>query len=296
MHLLTKIFVVLVSLLAVLLVPLVVVYAHNEDNFKRRYQDASGQMAAANQKLQSEQIAHAAKIAELQGQLADLTKANEELARGRDQATAEIRTLEKDLALAQSQQAQVRADLATLSAAVDGGQQILTRLLADIQTVRAEALAAEGRVVQLDERLRDVSSQLDVAVAARRAIHEELQQLKEEHARAREQVTMYQARFGALIDESAGEAVLLIHPQIDLDATVIGVRRGEQVLAEINAGSRDGIQEGWDLSISRGDQFIARLRIIKVDINRATGIVELEDLKARGAVQPGDRATSRKPT
>ena len=40
MHVLTKIFVVLVSLLAVVLTPLVVVYAHNEDSYKSRHEDA----------------------------------------------------------------------------------------------------------------------------------------------------------------------------------------------------------------------------------------------------------------
>ena len=40
MHVLTKLFVVLVSLLSVLLVPLVVVYAHNENTFKSRWESA----------------------------------------------------------------------------------------------------------------------------------------------------------------------------------------------------------------------------------------------------------------
>ena len=47
MHILTKIFVVLVSLLAVLLVPLVVVYAYNEDSYKAKH-DAAVATANAN--------------------------------------------------------------------------------------------------------------------------------------------------------------------------------------------------------------------------------------------------------
>ncbi len=294
MHLLTKIFIVLVSLLAVVLVPLVVVYAYNEDNFKSRYLVASGQTAAANQKLESEQIAHAAKVAELQGQIADLSRGTEDLVRARDQATAEIRTLQKDRDLARTDQAKVRTDLAMLASAADANQQILQKLLAEVQTVRAEALSAERKLVELDEELRDKASQLDVAVAARRAMHEELQQLKEESAKAREQVTMYQARFGSL--EEPGAAIIVpVAPQIDLDATVLSVQRGDQVLAEINAGSRDGVKEGWEMDLARNKQFLAKLRIIRVDINRATGIVQLEDPKARGLVQSGDRAIARAP-
>ena len=48
MHILTKVFIVLVSMLAVLLVPLVVVYAHNEDSYKAKYEEAET-LANANQ-------------------------------------------------------------------------------------------------------------------------------------------------------------------------------------------------------------------------------------------------------
>lgn len=293
MHLLTKIFIVLVSLLAVVLVPLVVVYSYNEDNFKSRFQVASGQTAAASQKLEAEQIAHAAKVAELQSQISDLAKANEDLSRGRDQAIAEIRTLQKDRDMARAEQSKVRTDLATLASAADASQQILQRLLSEVQTVRAEALSAERKLVELDEELRDKASQLDVAVAARKAMHEELQQLKEESAKSHEQLTMYRTRFGSLDD--GDPVVARIQPQIDMDATVLGVQRGDQVLAEINAGSRDGVKEGWEMDIARGDQFVAKLRIIRVDVNRSTGIVQLEDPKTRGTVQPGDRAMARAP-
>ena len=82
---------------------------------------------------------------------------------------------------------------------------------------------------------------------------------------------------------------------IDLDATVVSVRRGaEQTLAEINAGSRDGVQEGWIMTIGRSGNFLGNLRIIAVDINNATGIVELEDPNGRGRVEAGDRVYARR--
>src|SRR6185503_20275421 len=56
-HVLTKIFIVLVSLLAVLIVPLVVVYAHNEDSYKRRYDAAEARAASLNSALSAAQAA-----------------------------------------------------------------------------------------------------------------------------------------------------------------------------------------------------------------------------------------------
>ncbi len=286
MHLLTKIFVVLVALLAVLLVPLVVVYSHNEDSFKKRFQEETARAAALAQKLNEEQVTFGARQSELEVALVQRTAENEQIARARDEALADVRELQRGVAQAESQQARISADLATLASAMASSQQIMEKLLTEVQTVRAHALDSERRVVDLDERLRDLTGQLEVAEAARRAMAEEVQQLKEELAQARGRVDLYAAKFGPI--ETEGQPTVELVDR-DLAATVVEVRRGDQILAEINAGARDGMKKGWVLPISRDMKFIANLRIIEVDINRSTGVVELEDQQERGAVQRGDR-------
>jgi chromosome segregation ATPase len=271
-HVLTKIFIVLVSLLAVLLVPLVVVYAHNEDSFKAKYEAAAALSAAANQNLETEGITHAEERARMELQVRELTVENKTLARERESALTDVRQLDGELAEARSQQAEIRADLATISSAVSAGQDLIESLLSEVRTMRSEALAAERRSVELDEALRDITGQLESAVAARRAVQEELQQLREEHARALERVAVYVEKYGR-VELEGGPLPPAI--TVDLDATVVSVRRGaEQTLAEINAGSN--------------------LRIIAVDINNATGIVELEDPNGRGKVEAGDRVYARR--
>jgi len=290
-HVLTKIFIVLVSLLSVLLVPLVVVFAHNEDSFKQKYQAASVQAAAANQNFQHGQLAHAQREASLDLQIRDLMSDNEALARQRESSVADVRRLQKDLTESRSQQSGIRADINAISSAVAAGQDLIDSLLSEVRTIRSEAVSAERRAVELDEALRDTSGQLDSAVAARRAMQEELQQIKEEHAHALQQVASYVEIFGRLDIEIAASTT----PTVDLDATVVSVRRGpERSLAEINAGSRDGVQEGWVMMIGRSGNFLGNLRIIAVDINHATGVIELEDAGGRGRVEAGDRVYARR--
>ena len=292
MHVLTKIFVVLISLLAVLLVPLVVVYAHNEDSFKARFQAAEARAAAAAVRLKNEQLGQVARVSQLQSEIQERDAARADLMRERDAAGADIRDLETRLARAQGQQDKIRADLAKLASALNSGQQLMGQLLSEVVTTRSDAMQAERRAVALDERVRDLMGQLDVAVAARRAMQEELQQLKQELASALQQNAMFVAKWGALEQDetlTAGRP-----PTVNLDARVLNVRRGlDQDLAEINAGSRDGVEEGWELMIARGGDFLARLRIIEVDINRSTGVIELEDPRSRGEVQAGDRVLAR---
>ena len=74
------------------------------------------------------------------------------------------------------------------------------------------------------------------------------------------------------------------------ETTVLDVSRGaDRVLVEVDAGSRDGVQEGWILTIGNEGTFIGKLRIIEVDINRSTGILSLENA-SRGKIEIGHRA------
>jgi hypothetical protein len=82
---------------------------------------------------------------------------------------------------------------------------------------------------------------------------------------------------------------------VDVDGPEVEAlgRDGQQALAEINAGSRDGIKAGWVLTIGDGATFVANLRITQVDVNRSVGVIELEDTAARGEVKAGQRAIAR---
>ena len=51
--------------------------------------------------------------------------------------------------------------------------------------------------------------------------------------------------------------VLLIETSLPPSSSVVAATT--QVLAEINAGSRDGLQEGWVMTIADGSRFIGNL-------------------------------------
>lgn len=287
-HILTKVFIVLVSMLAVLLVPLVVVYAHNEDSYKAKYQEAET-LANANQAdLDAAKLSHANSMAAKEIRIADLLREAADLQTDVDRRGAEIRDLERRLVSAEGMQTQIVAKLTRLVSTVEAGHELNESLITELRTIRGEALAAERRQVDLDEELREVSGQLEVAVAARRALQEELHRLSEEHAKAMSSLSHYEARIGALSDvpDLTREGIAPTH---NVNATVIGVRRDQdRILAEIDAGSRDRLREGWVGTIGHGGTFVAKIRIISVDINRSTGLVTLES-KDRGKVEIGNR-------
>ena len=286
MHVLTKIFIVLVSLLAVLLVPLVVVYATNENNYKGRWQEEVSLKAMAQEEAKSANARLAAETTQLQIQIDELRKANQDLTLARNEAETAARLVQAQLAASNATQQTIVGDIATLKNTIEASHQLTESLVGEVRTLRSQAVALEREKVELDEANRDILSQLEVAEQARRALAEELSRLKDEHSKALTQLGMAVSQgFGKRDDVRVG-----IRPDRTLTATVIRVERNSgQVLAEIDAGSRDGVQKDWNLTIGSGGNFIANLRIVNVDINRATGIVTLED-KSRGLVQVGHTA------
>ncbi len=297
MHILTKLFIVLVSLLAVLLVPLVVVYAHNENSFQAKYQAAEANVASARSEYEAAKLSHSIVLQRKDQQLQELEAENIDARKQADRQEAEVRQLSARLAEAESMDAQIQGYIATLTSSVDAGQQLTASLIDELRGLRHEALASERQKVQLDDALRDKEAQLDVADEARRALQEELQRLKDEHAGALGQIQEYVAMYGHLqsggVNAGArrGQTVIIDR---DIDCKVLSVRRNsDQVLAEIDAGSRDGVKKGWVMTIGSQGNFIARLRVISVDINRATGIIELEDEFDRGRVDVGQTVYGR---
>ena len=291
MHVLTKIFVVLVSLLAVLLVPLVVVYAHNENSFKSRYAAAESKTAAAQEALKAAEAKAGGDLARSDAKVQELTTAIGKLQSEKTAADVEVRQLQSQLAASEGAQQQIISELALIRASQEAAQKMTESLITEGRDLRANMIAIERQRVELDEALREVTSQLEVAEQARRALAEELARVKDEHSKALTRISQYVAVHGDISDVRIGTLGGGIIPDKTLTANVIRVERSSgQVLAEIDAGSKDGVKENWSMTIGSGSKFIANLRIINVDINRATGVVTLEDPKTRGSVQVGQTA------
>ncbi len=295
MHLLTKLFVVLVSLLAVMITPLVAVNAVNEQSFKDKWLAAEQKRNAAIEQLDGEQQARMAEAAAAAVQTKELELRIAQVQKDYDASVAEARRLQGELADARSGQEDIRARIAMMAQTQQAQQQLGETLVAELRGLRTRAVDAERQAVDLEQELGVVRSQLEVAQAARRALQEEVQQLNEERDQAMDTIARYVAYIGELPSARAGAAAGYRPADRNLSASIVNVRRSEDsTLAEINAGSRDGVQEGWVLTIADGSRFVGNLRIIEVDVNRATGVIELEDTDSRGAVRAGQRAIARK--
>ncbi|MDI9404356.1 MAG: hypothetical protein QM516_10830 [Limnohabitans sp.] len=296
MHVLTKIFVVLVALLTVAIVPLVAVNATNESSFKTKFTNAEQARAAAETSLAAERNSWLSQQQKIEADLQAAKSAVADLQKQLQSKTTAVTKAESELAGAKAAQAAFMTSLATLAESGKASTQLTDALVAELGDLRSKVLVAEKRRAELEVEFDAKISELEVADAARRALQEEVKRLADEKDRAVATVAEYVASVGELAKSRAGavsDSGRVVATK-NMAATIISVRRdGGAPLAEINAGSRDGVKAGWVLAIGEGSTFVGNLRITEVDVNRSVGVIELEDVSARGEVKPGQRAIAR---
>jgi hypothetical protein len=296
-HLLTKILVVVVSLLVAALVPLAAVSATNQSVFKKESRDAQQALKASQAQNDVQRDAYSAssaaqsnRITELETRLQSKVREHEEAVRARAAIELEIAALKDKIDDADRRNALMAANDSLQTKLIEAMQQ-------EIVATRTQYLAAEKARVELDDQLARMQGELDSEVAAKRQLQEQLQKASEDRERAMAEVQRFAAVQGSAAPRAGatGDAGLPIVADRSLSATVIDVKREpDATLAEINAGSRDGVREGWVMTIADGSNFMGNLRIVHVDVNRAVGVVELEDASGRGEVKSGQRAIARK--
>ena len=295
MHILTKVFVVLVSLLAIALVPLAAVQASNQAVLRQQIKDKDVQVSAARSELDTERALRAKAENDTALQIKDLDAEKNRLQSDLAQNGLRVRSLEKEIADAKIRLVSLEQ---TISVAVDNDRTktLLTKTLGEELDKQQTMLTDCERIrIDVEQKLGKTDSDLRVAQEALGDLKEQIASLSNEKVKSDQVVQSFTAKFGTAETESGSSIPATVIPDRNVSASIVNVRRTDnQVYAEIDAGSRDGVKVGWTMTIGDGSRFIGKLKITSVDVNKSVGTVELEDVAARGAVRAGQKVTIRK--
>ncbi len=295
MHTITKVFVVLVALLSVALVPLVVSQSSNQTKFKADAEAAKAEVASLNGSLQTSQAAAARLETDLQVRVKEVEGERSQLQSELADKSARVRTLETEVANAQVAQAKFMAGLDVLSASDKEKVALVQGLTNQLATAQKSETQARSELVAAEGELQSLQSKYENAVQARRDLEEEVEKLMADKAESDARASAPVATTGPAASLGAAGEVERVAADRNLVARVVDVRRTpEAIYAEIDAGSSSGVRQGWTLMIGDGATFVGDLRIVRVDVNRSVGVVELEDSSGRGEVRAGQRAVARK--
>ncbi len=295
MHILTKVFVVLVSLLAIALVPLAAVQSSNQSVLRQQIKDKDVQVSAARSELDTERALRAKAENDTALQIKDLDAEKNRLQSDLAQNGLRVRSLEADIAQSKIRLASLEQTIA-VTMDVDRAKTELTKTLSgELDKQRTMLTDCEGIRIAVEQKLGKTDSDLRVAQEALGDLKEQIASLSSEKVKSDQVVQSFTAKFGPSDSDSGSSTAAAPIPDRNVSASIVNVRRTDnQVYAEIDAGSRDGVKLGWTMTIGDGSRFIGKLKITSVDVNKSVGTVELEDVAARGAVRTGQKVTIRK--
>jgi len=284
-HILTKIFIVLVTLLAVAMVPLVATYTTNENSYRAKFRAADDQQRVAMIRAGDAETALFAQRVQMQNDI-DSRDATIGLLRGEQAGSrASVESLKAQIGRLESQLVQSNANLQALSSASEVNSELKQRFVVENYTLRENIIDAERMIMEMEDLLEDKRLEAQGALRAERKAQEERHDMEEELDAAQEKLLAYISEYGEL--EAVAKVDSGSAPDRTLASTVLTVSRdNDDVLVEINAGSRDGVQKGWIMTVGHDGTFLGRLQVEQVDINRSIGRVTLED-PSRGLVVPG---------
>lgn len=284
MSILTKIFVVLVTVLAIALVPLMVAYVENTQHFQGQLQaarDAQGVATARanllerrNQQIQSRYSdALAAKVA-----------AQSELESRLVSRLGEIKQKETRIAQLQQESAAKDATIDRLSATGELDSEIIATLRQQEDEAQDAAIEAREALVEETGRVQALRTDLEL-------LNENFRLVKEQLSDANAQIANLQEEIESGGTTGDGQSQLAGGPEgtpIRGLVTSVDELAGGETLVAINVGSNDEVKAGMNFIIHRGGEYIATMEVIKVDPQRAAGRVTLKE----GPIEPNLQVTT----
>jgi len=275
---LTKAFVVLATILAVVMVTLTVAVVARVDDYRSQYAQVESAKTAA---IQNEVKARA----EMQQSL----DAASEL---RDKYKADLDGLSQQLQLARdddSDQAQAIADLMEQNARLAVAQASSAKLN-EAYAARVENLTIQ--IAEATNSIGDVNGKFEAITRQHVALMAEKDRLENDYLRLREQNVSLQEQVASLekkVDGYEASGAVFVGTADPIDGAVTRVEKisDQLTLVQLNVGTRDNVANDMQFTIYRGDQYVGTIKVTRVDTDAAVG-----ELTLGGGVREGDRVQS----
>lgn len=281
MHILTKVFVLFAAVLSILMAALSISYTVNADRVVADYRNAMARADLAVNDMNSLRSSSSHLVASKEEELA---AARDELA-SRD---ADIRRLEAanselriGLRSAESARESITARIAELGVAVETQARIIDEYKNELSRLRRAELDYRDERLDLEKQLSDLESQVIVYEQVKRALEEQLTEVR---------TTLASASTGGAANNAARIAPPEIPgPQIrgSVDQVTNDPATG-QLLVKINLGSNDRVRENSRLYVHRNQTYLGELVVFQVDLNHAIArmsyTVPGQDIRANDSV------------
>jgi hypothetical protein len=281
---LTKVFVVLVTVLSILLVALFVPFVAKTDNFKQQVEAARRDAQGARQTAEARQ----SEINSIQGKQSE---AFVQLASAKALVDQQVLALNDRLAQAEKESLEAKselvkreADLTQFAAASKLDSQLREAMEAELKDRRSAMVSQQTRMIELQDRIEEVNAQLQAAERERKRTAERLVELESKNADLQKQALRGGAPAATATTPPADfESPVPIHGQVARVQKLEG-----DTFVQINIGKTSGVEENMRFLVHRGDTYLGTLVITAVDTTASSGRMKL----LTGEPQEGDQVLS----
>lgn len=283
---LTKAFVVLVTVTSVLVVALLV-------SFVAQVEDAAAKLAVVEQQLAVANTTAAIRQSELaalqEGEKQRIALLNDQVAEWTSKVTDLQTALNKAQATALAAQANLAeqsASLKQLAAAETINAELMTAFNRELTQHRTQTVDQKTKLIQLTAQIAELEGQNAGLTRQVRLFGEQMHGLQDRNqklegmlAQVPEKVRRELGLFGEGAQVTAPRLGVAVSGQITQVRAA-----GDDVLVQINVGRNDGVAPNTEFMVHRGDVYLGTLKIETVDANAAVGRMTL----VQEAVKAGD--------
>lgn len=281
-HVLTKVFVVLATVLAVALSTLVIAYAVNTDRIQADYRGVQNRLTADQAVYSDEKAQASAERTQLNATIEQLNGTLAKLQSDLASQQSELATLRTERAKAENDRQSIQGKIAELGETVRTQATIISNYRTEVTSLRKNDLDTQNRALALEDRNNDLESQLQVLQQNYRALQEQLAEAK-------------RASDAALAGRTAGSADAPFNytgPAIRGRVEDVQVDSNtSRIMAKVNVGTNDRVANNMQFYVVRDGNFLGNLVVTKADLNFAVGYVNT--LGRPVEIRPGDLISSR---
>lgn len=284
MGVLTKVFVVLVTVLSVLLVALIVPFVANTENYKEQLEDSRTARAAVEElatlrqnELNAAQSRDSEMVTVLKSQAQNLSTQINLLTQQLADSEAKARSESEKLA-------KFEADWSRLIATNQQNTQMTQELRVELTERREKMVEQQTQMIELADRNNELESQIEAMTRQVRRVHEQLTQLQEQNADLEQKLAQLPPQWQQKILSEEIEAAPFV-PETPIRGQITKVQQlKDELFVQVNVGENDGVIANMKFLVHRGNQFLGTLIITTVDAQNSAGRMQL----TQGEVAVGD--------
>lgn len=287
MSALTKVLVILTTVVTIVLVTLVVTFVAKQDNLRDQLTNVRTELQAAQAaaRLTSEDITR------LQQQQASTIEGLEQQTRMLNNQIVELNTdkarLQADLVAARSDKVKDQATIDRLTATNRQNSELLTSTTEKFEAAQETSQRQQSQLASLENRINELDSEVLAYQDESRFLREQLTFLRDQYDELEQKWNRVPMAVRQQLELTADVETVVRDVDVVVHGRVTRVVQAEgDINVEINVGTRDQVQRQMEFRIHRGGQYLATMRVETVDVDAASGRVDLDTL--RGEVQAGD--------